>query len=297
MSQLGLTNVQGNSATQSTEGYDTEIALATLRPLLEELISSLHLKNRKGEVIKPEKLIKWSLTNKIFPQPYIEVDQYEDADMLEIASTSANPTEAVNMANKLAELYINDDLGRVRAEYKAARVFIENRFQMVKEEYYKSLYDIKDFKITGKTVDLSLETQNLINKIMTLNTNYEDNERTILELKKNITEAESKLKKVEKFRSEIKDFTQSDEVKSLKTKLSDLLIKVSEKSSDITPEHPDYKQLEKEIETVKDLIKKEAKVVFNSKRFSIDPVYDELSKNLIINSIDRDVDITKRHFF
>jgi len=303
MSSLSLPVEEEAAAKKEKEeeevNYETEIALAKIRPLVEELISSLNLKDRDGKVMKPDDLVEWSLIrsfliNKVFPQPYLEVDQYEDADMLEIWSISPDPSEAANMSNKLAELYIKDGLERTRKEYKAARVLIEDRIQKVKEEYYKSLSDLKDFKIREETVDLDKETESLIDKIATLKGNYEENEKTILGLEKGMAEAKDKLGKMEKFRKDSEEFSQSDEVKNLNTKLNDLLISISEKSIDFTKEHPEYKKLEKKVETVKELIKNEAKVVFDSEKFSVDPVYDELSKKVVEDYINREVALAKR---
>jgi capsular exopolysaccharide synthesis family protein len=294
LAALGLQALGAGATDTSDEDYETDIALATIRPLLEELISSLDLRDRAGKVMEPDDLIGSSLINKIFPQPHLKVDQYEDADMLEIISTSSNPSEASNMSNKLTDLYINDMLDRTREEYKAAKIFIEDQIQKVKEEYYKSLAALRDFQIREKTVNLNLETQNLINKIATLKSSYEDNERRILELGKEAARVKEKLKEREKYRKESEEFTQSDQIRSLKTKLNELLVSISGKSIDFSIEHPEYRQLEKEVDTAKELIKKEAKVVFDSERFSVDPIYDELSRKLIEGYIDREVNIAKR---
>jgi capsular exopolysaccharide synthesis family protein len=292
MSNLGLQDQLGMSLT-STESYETDIALATIRPLLEELISSLDLKSRSGEAISPSDLVDSSMLTKLLPQPYIRVGQYEDADMLAIESFSADPEEATNMSNKLAELYINDRLGKTREEYKSARIFIESQMQKVKEEYYDSLSDLKNFRIQEGTVDLSLETQNLINKIATLTNTYEENERMIFESEKEIAEIEKKLSNMDRFRTDWKEFKENDELRNLKAKLNDLLIKISEKSIFIKEEHPEYKQYEKQVETVKGLMKDQANVIFDTERFTVDPVYDELSKKLVGEYIEREVALSK----
>lgn len=293
MSTLGLQSIGGGFASTSDE-YDTEIALVKIKPLLEELISSLQLKDRNKKIMKPEQLVKLSLFTKIFPQPVLKVKQFQDADMLEIVVTSPDPAEAANISNKIAKLYIASELERMREEYKVARIFIQDQIKKCKKDYYNSLYALKEFRIEERTVDLSLESQNLINKTGTLKSGYEDNEKTIIELEKEISEAKLKLKKMDRFRKESEEFKESDLVKNLKAKLSELLIKISEKGIDFTKEHPDYKQLEKEVETVKELIQQEAEVVFNKERFSIDPIHDELSKKLVVGYINRDVAIAKR---
>jgi len=295
--KMGGVIPQKTGKTGSTD-YETDIALAKIRPLVEKLISSLNIKDRHGKTMRPDKLTDSSfiskLKNKVLPRPHIEVDQYEGADILEIAAYSPNPSEAANMSNKLATLYIEDRLERKREEYKAAKIFIKGQMKEVKEEYYKSLSALSDFKISKKTVNLDTETQNLINKIATLKGDYEDNEKTILESRRKIADSSKKLKDMEKFRKESKELTRSDALKSLQTKLDGYLVDIAQKSVEYTKEHPDYKILEKEIETAKELIKNEKKVALNSVSISIDPIYDELSKNLIDAHIDKNIAIAKK---
>ena len=156
--------------------------------------------------MRPDKLIESGIMHKlkckILPRPYIKVDQYEDADMIEIVSYSSNSYEAANMSNKLAKLYILDRLKSSRKIFRTARSFIESQIQKVKDEYYDSLSALNEFKIKEKTVDLGAETTNLLDKIVGLKSNYEDNEKVILESIKKIERSKEKLKAVEKFRKE-----------------------------------------------------------------------------------------------
>ena len=301
LSSLGTRGVKvgGMIPIRSTDDeYKTDIALAKIKPLMEKLISSLNLKDRHGKAVKPDKLADSGLMSKlkykVLPQPYLEVAQYKDADMLEIISYSPRPSEAVNMSNKLATLYIEDRLERTRKGYKSAKIFIKDQIQKVKEEYYESLSALSDFKISKKTVNLDTETQNLINKIATLKGAYEDSEKTIIESRRKMAESRRKLKVMEKFRKNAKEFNRSDILKSLQIKLSDYLMDITKKSVEYTKEHPDFKILEKEVETAKELIKKEKRVALSSISMSIDPIYDELSKNVVEACIDKNVGIAKK---
>ena len=302
LSSLGTRGVKVGgmipSRTSTSDDYKTDIALAKIRPLLEKLISLLDLKDRKGKALKPDKLADTGMVSKmkskVFPQPHLEVGQYKDADMLEIVSYSPDPDEAVAMSNKLATLYIEDRLERTREEYKAAKVFIKDQIQKVKEEYYVSLSALSDFKISKNTINLDTETQNLINKIDTLKSNYEDNEKTILESRRKIADSYKKLKAMGKFRKNAKEFSRSDVLKSVQSKLSDYLMEIARKSVEYTKEHPDYKILEKEIEAAKELVKNEKKVALNTVSLSIDPIYDELPKNLVDAHIEKNASVAKK---
>jgi capsular exopolysaccharide synthesis family protein len=292
LSKLGVQDM-GIAFLDTSDEHETDIALATIRPLIKKLISDLTLEDSHGKPLDPDKLVKSSIINKILSRPGISVEQYGDADILEIESTSTSPSEAADMSNKLAEFYIEDRIEQTRKKYKDVRISIGKQIQKVKEEYYKSLNDVKDFKIKNGIVDLDQETQSLINKIVSLKESYEENERTILGLEREMDEAKEKLDEIKMFRKESKDFSQSDEIKNLKSKLNDLLVNIAERSVDIKKEHPDFIQLEKMTDKVKGLINDEAKVVFNSERFSIDPVYDDLSMGLVTNFINKEVTLAK----
>lgn len=299
MLSLGIQGI-GKSTTadagDSGAEYQTDATLVTIRPLLEKLISSLELKAQNGELLEPEKLVKWTFVQLILPRPYVEVEQYESADILEIVSASTDPSEAANMCNELAELYIHDMLARRQKEYEIARLFVGSRIHKVQQDYYRVLSELEDYMVSEGTVDLDLETSKLIDKISALEDTYEDNVKRILESEREIAEIKEQLKDREKLRKESEIFVQSEQVNELKTKLNSLLVTISERRLAITEEHPDYKQLEKEIETVKELIQDESAVVFDNERFAVDPIYDELLRRMIDDIILIETASAKKEF-
>lgn len=297
MASLGM-----QSSTKSASGantYDTDIALAKIRPLLKELISSLKLKDKGGDPLEPDKLVSKTIIDRIFPSPYIKVNQYRDADIIEILAFSTSPSEASNMANKLAELYISHRIFMVSNEFMSARLDMGKRIEKLKEDYYSSLLAMKDFKMVQGVADLSSETQNLTNKLVSLKNSYEENEALIQKYEVGTAMAEEKIKELKLSGKQAEHFT-SDLLKSLKSKLNDLLLELSAKSADITKEHPDYKKLEKQIATVKGLLLDDAKTFIKSESYSADtlyPLYQSLATKLVENYIDREVALAKRSLF
>jgi tyrosine-protein kinase Etk/Wzc len=211
MQSLGLT-VKGSSTTSSsTDSFETDIALVMVRPVLQKVIDTLRLVDRTGTTLDPDDFanlkIAKKLKYKLKPQPYIEVEQYEDADLLELSAYSTSAAQAAGIANALAGIYIEDRLQRIREEYKAVRLYIQGQIRNVSKDYQQSLADQRDFKIREKTIDLALESQNAVNKVAALTTKY-----------------------------------------------NELLLGISEKSADYTPDHPEIQKLQKEVDTVKQLI-------------------------------------------
>jgi tyrosine-protein kinase Etk/Wzc len=217
MSVLGLTLPTGKSA---DETYETEIALTTIRPLIEKLISNLELKDPNGDLLKPEKLLRSSIINNILAQPTIEVEQYEDSDILDITSDSRSSTEAAAMSNELAKLYIEDTLEQTRKEYKSARIFIENQIEDIKGKYYAALMAKKEFMMKEETVDLSAEISRQLEYISSLKNDYKDKEIEISGRKVDFTEEHPEVSGLIKERESLKQLIEKaqDDLMKIPTK-------------------------------------------------------------------------------
>jgi capsular exopolysaccharide synthesis family protein len=289
MESMGLPNVR-----PETENYDTDIALSTIHPILEKVIASLYLKQRNGEPMEPEKLVKSGILNKLFPQPYIEVEQYQESELLEIVGSSADSDEAVNLANTLAKLYIESILERNAEEYKLARDYIEKQVQKIREDYYNTLSGMSDFMMRTGVVDLDQKTQELMTNINELTHSYEEAERSFKTLEKDMAITQIELQNIEEFRKESQDFAISDHFNRLKEIINDSLVTLSAKSIDIQKEHPDYKGLENKIEAAKALLHDEVMVAFKNERLGINPLYEELSRSLVENYIEKEVIFLKK---
>jgi capsular exopolysaccharide synthesis family protein len=292
MSALGLTvpAVSRRPALSGEESYDTEIALTTIRPLLERLSSNLSLRDRDGEPLEADSLIASSISSRIcniiLPQPHIKVEQLENTGILEIISNSTDPTEAATMSNELAKLYIDDRLGHIRKEYKAARLFIEEQVAEVKKKYLGSLLEKKDFMITEKAVDLPTETRNLLQYIQDLKREHEKNEIAIAQASENIVLIEEKIGD--------KAYVSASLVDQLESRLGDLLVDVAGKSVDFTEEHPGVAQLNRKIDAVEGILKDKASVLFGNEKIPVAPIYGDLISNLKDAYINKEIGEVKR---
>lgn len=298
MSTIGMQSLSrmATSASSANTTYDTDIALAQIRPLLEDLISSLSLKDKSGKLLKPDKLVNKTLLERIFPIPHLIISQYKETSIIEIIASSPNPSEAANMANKLAELYINNRTDMTRNEFTTARLIIEGRLQQLRETYINSLQAMRNFKELHGVVEPTVEIQTLMNKIVGLRSSYEENEALIQKYEVAAATSEQKLKEFTMFTKQSEQFT-SDLIRSLKTRLNDILIELSSKSTDITKEHPDYKKLEKQMAAIKELLMNNTATFINSELYSVDPRYQALTLRLVENYIEREVSVAKRSLF
>ena len=272
MSSLGLTARTAKAAPATDETYDTEIALATIKPLLEQLVSQLNLQDRNGQPLKAKQLADSSVFGKIRGLPSLSVEQYEDSDILDIVSNSADPCQAAAMSNSLAELYIGDTLKQTRKQYGAAREFIEDQIRQVQQKYYDALREKTDFMVAEQTIDLEKESRDLLDLITRLQNDCAESEIVVAEADEQIALITEKLSG--------KEYTSRQLIDQLESRLSDLMIDVSAKTAYLTAEDLDVKQLNRQIETLNKILAQRAQVIIGAEQISVAPIYEALLTDL-----------------
>lgn len=290
-SSLGLTS---DSDIEDDYEFETEIALASVRPLVVEFISSLELKDRSGELVDASDLIDSSPLNKLFPQPALEIEQYEESNVLEIIANSTIPEEPAKMANVFTQMYIEAQVDRVKGEYKTARTFINDQIKSVRQDYYDSMAEERAFKVKEGIVDLDQETENLIDKIEELRNEYESNARTIQSTEEEIAQTKAQLLTLNEYKLESKELTLSKQVESLETSVNEYLVSIAGIQVELQREHPDYLTLEAKLKQASKLLKDSENLVLTNKTIAVDPIYETLQTTLFENIIDKEVTKAKQ---
>ncbi|MBN2570372.1 MAG: polysaccharide biosynthesis tyrosine autokinase [Deltaproteobacteria bacterium] len=290
LSNIGIagTTAIGGSGDSTSDVYDTDEEMVKNRAILEKTIQQLHLKTRGGKEMKYDKLVSGYFAKLLRPAPHIKAEQKNDSNIIEIKAYSPDPKEAAMMANMVADLFIKEQIRITQDEYGRGRILIEKRMKELRNKYHNALIAVRDYKIQHEYVDLSTETQNILNKIETLKSDLELNNQNIIQAVKRIEMAKIDLKKMSQYRDNEFSYTLNDELKSLRSKLTDALLNLDQQAIDFTPKHPDYKKLEMQIAGVRRLLSEEKKEVLmnTGKSSSIAPLYDQLAKTILDSSFE-----------
>ena len=290
LSNLGVKSVSTTTVSSgSDETYDTDIALVTLQPILKQLIDSLELKDRSGEAIAIDDITESGIVTMLLPHPYVSVEQYESAAMVEITGGSTNAAQAEKIANCLAGLYLDNRRERIRAEYRQAQEYIDRELVRVKQDYESALARIRDFRVAQSAVDLHTETTALIAKLFVLRGDYEDAEKGLQEVRSRMPVTERRLKELDVYRKESEDTVQSDVLLTLRNKLNEQVVTLAQKSASLTREHPEYREVERGIEELRTLAEKQAATEFGTRREGVDPLHDQLRNSLVTDGITAEV--------
>ncbi len=150
------------------ESTASRIALATARPLLEQVAQALQLRNRQGELTLPSTRAG-AIQRRLHPRPLISLQAVPDTtDLIQIESGSADPDEAAMLANTLAEMFIQNTGDRARADYSQARQFVEQQIAAVRTAYLEAAEALRDYKVATQTLNLESETQTSIQRMTAL---------------------------------------------------------------------------------------------------------------------------------
>jgi succinoglycan biosynthesis transport protein ExoP len=284
LSLLSVDTKRVSSAPDGAEKYELmgdDVVKATVRPLLRQLIFNLQLRDRDHDLIEPDELIDPSLKKLILPEPYIEVEQYEDTNIIEIAAISSYAEEAMMIANTLADLYIEDQLNQKRAEYGNARKFIQSKIDNERSKYFSLLKSIRDYSTDEKIVDLDTEIENDLTRLSELHESYEQIKLSIADSRASIKKIAGQWSGIKEFRVASSEIEDSSLLQSLKEDLYGYEIELARVSTEFTSDHPNVKQVKSKIEKAKDIIKREPSKIFKSEITEVDPLYDDLAKKLL----------------
>ncbi len=185
LSDLGLSEVaQGLGA--SSDDIQNHIALATTRPILEELVWRLQLRNDSGDLLNPDKLLVPGMTAAIDAAPLIEIKQHQGSDIILVTAKTSDPELSRLMADTLVRLYIAETQSTARRETREARRFVEGRLQVVKGELEAALTEISDAQTAAEVVDLEAEVRAGVLRLSELMMAAEENASRVQEVRAQI---------------------------------------------------------------------------------------------------------------
>ncbi len=259
LSSIGLSDL---TDLMSLTGSDTElqnnIALATVAPVLNEVINLLQLRDNDGNLFMPQDLLKSNIfMSTLFPRPKVNIAEIEETDLIEIQTKSPNPLEASMIANTLADIYIDSNLKQRRQEYGSARSFIDDQIKLAKAEYLRALEEIRSFKLQEKTIDINIETKIALEKVSELMQQKEDNIIDLAEVKAKIKTLKAQLSTQDERTVSGSAASENPQIEEIRKKILDMEFKLSEALAEKTPEHMDVKVLKLKISKAREELKKE----------------------------------------
>ena len=179
----------------------------------------------------------------------IEVQRVNFTSLIEINVTSSNPEEAAQIANSTAKAFREDNLATRSRHVREARKFIEEQLQQVGSGLRQSEEQLGAFQETNEIILLPEETKVVLDRLVTVESEFEKAKRAVAE-----TEAQLKLleegKAMDHAIGPIPD-TPDSTLSKLYGSLSELTLRRENLLLSLHPAHPEVKQVDAEIATVR----------------------------------------------
>ena len=144
-------------------------------------------------------------------------EQGKESGIIRLALASADAAEAVKILNKIAALYVDQNVRRTSAEAAQSLAFLQSQLPQVKRDLAKASDALNAYQTHGKTVNISLETQSVLGQSVALETRISELKMQQAELDRKFTKQHPAYRAL---MSQIGELTQQQ--KSLEGKVGDL---------------------------------------------------------------------------
>jgi capsular exopolysaccharide synthesis family protein len=153
-----FTGIQNNSSeienvTKDGDPLATQAEILQSRPILERVILELDLRSENGELLN-----YGAVSGNLKAEPLL------GTDIIEVSYEDPEPVSASAIANKVIEIYMEDDTASNRAEAIAARQFMSEQLPQLEQNVNQAEAELRDFKNQNQLANLPEETSELISK-------------------------------------------------------------------------------------------------------------------------------------
>ncbi|MGB0639738.1 MAG: Wzz/FepE/Etk N-terminal domain-containing protein, partial [Myxococcota bacterium] len=167
LSDLGLSEVAAGLSS-GADDLQNKISMATTRPVLEEVIWKLQLRNSDGRLLTYEEFLVAGLLGELEARPNIMVTQQQGADLLVFEARSGDPELSRLLADTVVLVAIQQAQDQARSETRNARLFIQDQLNVVHQEFDSALSKIADAQANEQVIDLDSEIRAAISRISEL---------------------------------------------------------------------------------------------------------------------------------
>jgi capsular exopolysaccharide synthesis family protein len=224
----------------------SQIEVISSPTLLQRTINELHLRNKKGELLKVEELEK-ALTLKIVG----------GTDVLQITYKSPNPKEAAAVVNKIMNFYLQNDILTSRSEAESTRQFMAMQLPKTEGAVHQAEVELRIFKQKNNIVDLSEEAKTAVANIGNLDSQIDNLKAELDQVTAQTSELRQKVGLNSEQASAVSAVSQSPAVQGVLTQLQDTERQLAVQRSRFVENNPTIVDLEAKKANLQTLLQKQ----------------------------------------
>jgi tyrosine-protein kinase Etk/Wzc len=181
----------------------------------------------------------------------VEADHQERTNIIDIKVVSKDPREASMIANGFAKAYREYNIQEKNKKTIETKSFIEEQLQSTSVKLKKAERELQAFKEGYALISLDAQTQNILDKIYRVETEYEKIKTEKDQIASQLSLLESGRKdRSGKYRRVFFSAPPDSPVYGLKTKLSELFLKRQTLLINLTEKHPQVREIDDQIGAV-----------------------------------------------
>ena len=246
LSELGLEEV-AMSLTSGSDDMQNKIALATMRPVLEEVIWKLQLRDDNGRLLLADKLLVAGTVEELMGAPLVKVTQAQGTDILLVMATSNDAEQSRLMADTLAQAYISQAQERARSDVREASRFVTDQLTIVETELDDALASISEVQQSEEIIDLDSEVKAAVARISDMMLSLEQTGASIQGLRAQIVEEQRNQGREDVDLVSPASMATNSQVRSLREELAELRRHRGAELLDKTEKHPDVVLIDQNI--------------------------------------------------
>jgi len=195
----------------------------------------------------------------------VEAEHQEGTNIIDIRVESEDAREAARVANVFAQSYRGYNIREKNKKTSETKTFIEEQLKLTSNQLKLAEQELQAFKESYALISLDAQTQNTLNRLYTVETEYEKVKIEKAEAKSQLRMIEhANLTKSPELEGSIFTASPDSPVYALKTKLSELLLKRQTLLINFTQKHPQVNEIDDQIGAVLHETKKELQSLVNT---------------------------------
>lgn len=138
------------------------------KPILDEVVKRMDLRNEKGELRQGPAIKVVEQTFFWYPLYGVAVKPSRQSNMMTVCGYSPDPQEAIDFCNTLCQVYLESDIEAKHKETAEAARFAEEQSIKAKADWNEAKRKLKEYQESEGLVDFNTEADIIINQVSKL---------------------------------------------------------------------------------------------------------------------------------
>ncbi|MDP2309768.1 MAG: polysaccharide biosynthesis tyrosine autokinase [Pseudomonadota bacterium] len=239
-----------SSLSGSSDDMQTKISLAQMRPVLDEVVWRLQLRDTDGELLVAEKLLVPGIDGELLAQPYVEITQAQGTNILLFTANANTPELSALLADTIVTVYLEVTMDTAKQDTRDALKFVQSELDKLQSEFDVALQRVSEALRAEQVIDLDAETKaavgrasSLVGEIVTADAEMADLQAQIRQIQRGNDAESVALVSPGSIATNI-------QVRELRGKLTEVRLSRQSQLLDKTPKHPDILDLDRQIASI-----------------------------------------------